>query len=172
MGTKPPFLFIVLLSSFPLLFQPQEWWERCRTSYLLQDTKTSPVVQDVGDKGCPRIVTGAVLGSRCLEESGNTQVHAQGDGFLKSGENTHSSPSVRASGAAVLCPGICFGLGEHPHPLLLMASTRPPRRSIDFSFLGEKARVKLLITSITSFPVSLYLYQRASVGLCRKFSPF
>lgn len=125
-----------------------------------------------GRQGMPTILARAAVGIRCPEESGNTQVHAQGDGFLKIGENTRSSPLARASGTAVLCPGICLGLGERPHPLLLMVPTRPPRHSIDFSFLREKARVKLLIISITSFPVSLYLYRRASVGLCRKFSLF
>lgn len=82
------------------------------------------------------------------------QVPAQGDDFLKTGENTYSSPLARASDAVVLCPGICLSLGEHPDLLLLTA----PTRSIDFSFLREKARLKLLITSITCFPVCLYLY--------------
>lgn len=93
-------------------------------------------------------------GQHVPEESGNTQVPAQGDDFLKTGENTYSLPLVRAGGAVVLCPGICLNLGEHPDPLLLTA----PTCSIDFSFLREKARVKLLITSITCFLVCLYLY--------------
>lgn len=82
------------------------------------------------------------------------QVPAQGEDFLKTGENTYSSPLARASDAVVLCPGICLSLGEHPDLLLLTALTR----SIDFSFLREKVRLKLLITSITCFPVCLYLY--------------
>lgn len=56
------------------------------------------------------VVTGAVVGIRCLEESGNRQVHAQGDGFSKIGKNSRSSPSARATSAAVLCPGIWLGL--------------------------------------------------------------
>lgn len=56
------------------------------------------------------VVTGAVVGIRCPEESGNRQVHARGDGLLKIGKNTHSSLSARATSAAVLCPGIWLGL--------------------------------------------------------------
>lgn len=54
-------------------------------------------------------VTGAVAGVRCLEDSGNTQVRARGEVFLNIGKNTHSSPLVRATSAAALCPGICLG---------------------------------------------------------------
>lgn len=95
------------------------------------------------------------------------QVHAQGGGFLKISENICSSPLVRASGVAVLCPGIYLSLGEHLHPLLLTAPTWPP---IDFSLSWRESESQAL--NYLNYQFSLYLCQMASVGLCRKSSPF
>lgn len=109
-GTNPSFLFLVLLSSFPLLFQPQAWWGRCRTSYLLQDGKTPPVAWDGGDEGCARLSPGQwwALGARRSLAIGRYMLEEMV--FLKIGKNTRSSPSARATSAAVLCPGIWLGL--------------------------------------------------------------
>lgn len=103
--------FLILFSSFPLLFQPEVRRGRCRIFYLLQGGKTSPVVRDGGDKGSHGHCWGRG-GYVTPGESVSTQVHAQGDGFLRMGENTRSSSSVRATSSAALCPGICPGLGE------------------------------------------------------------
>lgn len=86
------------------------------------------------------------------------QVPAQGDDFLKTGENTYSSPLARASDAVVLCPGICLSLGEHPDLLLLTA----PTRSIDF-FLSQRESKTQALNYLN------YLFSRLPLSVLKGF---